>query len=87
MAPTELEYAEQRMQQRWYDLVMAEQRGAGTAVLERLYRAYLLAVDSIGPHILDQVAGLYPEQFPGEKETVEGLEKDISDTLVDIKMS
>jgi hypothetical protein len=45
MAPTELECAEQRMQQRWYDLVMAEQKGAAVAVLERMYNAYMLAVE------------------------------------------
>lgn len=45
MAATQLERAEQRMQQRWYDLVMAEQNGAIVPVLERLYTFYILAVE------------------------------------------
>ncbi|MBO0780218.1 MAG: hypothetical protein J2P37_15445 [Ktedonobacteraceae bacterium] len=45
MSSTQLEYAEQRMQQKWYDLAMAEQQGASTQVLERLYNAYMLAVE------------------------------------------
>ncbi len=45
MPVTPLENAEQRMQQRWYDLVMAEQQGASTQVLERMYNAYIKAVD------------------------------------------
>jgi hypothetical protein len=39
------QYAEERMQQRWYDLAMAEQQGASRQVLERLYSAYMLAVE------------------------------------------
>jgi hypothetical protein len=42
---TELEYAEQRMQQKWYELVMAEQQGASQQQLERLYNSYMLAVE------------------------------------------
>ncbi len=45
MPLTSLEHAEQRMQQRWYDLVMAEQQGASTQVLEHMYSAYIKAVD------------------------------------------
>ena len=45
MASKELEYAERRMQQKWYDLVTAEQQGAAAQVLERLYTAYMLAVE------------------------------------------
>ncbi len=45
MTPTELEYAEKRMQQKWYDLAMAEQKGAAVSVLERMYNAYTLAVE------------------------------------------
>jgi hypothetical protein len=45
MTPTELEYAEKRMQQKWYDLAMAEQKGATISVLERMYNAYMLAVE------------------------------------------
>jgi hypothetical protein len=42
---TELEHAEKRMGQKWYDLVMAEQQGASQQVLERMYNAYVLAVE------------------------------------------
>jgi DNA-binding transcriptional regulator YbjK len=40
-----LEYAEKRMKQRWYDLVMAEQRGATEQVLEDLYSSYMQALE------------------------------------------
>lgn len=45
MTSQELEYSEKRMQQKWYDLVMAEQQGASVQVLERLYSAYMLSVE------------------------------------------
>ena len=45
MVSTELEYAEKRMRQKWYDLVMAEQKGAAVPVLERMHNAYMLAVE------------------------------------------
>ena len=45
MTPTELEHAEKRMQQKWYDLAMAEQKGVAVQVLERMYNAYMLAVE------------------------------------------
>jgi hypothetical protein len=45
MISTELEYAEKRMRQKWYDLVMTEQKGASMPVLERMYNAYMLAVE------------------------------------------
>ena len=45
MSRAQLEHAEERMQQKWYDLVMAEQRGTPTQALERLYNAYMLAVE------------------------------------------
>ena len=45
MTPTELERAEKRMQQKWYDLAMAEQKGVAVQVLERMYNAYMLAVE------------------------------------------
>lgn len=45
MTPTELEHAEKRMQQKWYDLAMAEQKGAEVQALERMYNAYMLAVE------------------------------------------
>ena len=45
MVSTPLEYAERRMQQKWHDLVMMEQRGASVPVLERMYNAYILSVE------------------------------------------
>jgi len=42
---TELNRAEQRMQRRWFDLAMAEQRGQPMPVLERMYDTYLRALD------------------------------------------
>lgn len=51
MASKELEYAEKRMQQKWYDLVTAEQHGAAVQVLERLYTAYMLAVEEYNRYV------------------------------------
>ena len=45
MAFAELENAEQRMQQQWYDLVVAEQEGEPLEVLEQLYDSYILLVE------------------------------------------
>jgi phage-related baseplate assembly protein len=45
MTPAQLQYAEQRMQQKWYELVMAEQQGAAIPALERMYNAYVLAME------------------------------------------
>lgn len=40
-----LEYAEKRMKQQWYELVMAEQRGASEQVLEDMYASYMQALE------------------------------------------
>ncbi len=45
MTATELAAAEKRLQQKWYDLIAAEQNGAEVPVLERLHNAYMLAVE------------------------------------------
>lgn len=45
MSRTQLERAEERMEQKWYDFVMADQQGAPTPNLERLYTSYMLAVE------------------------------------------
>lgn len=42
---TELERVERRMERRWYDLAMAEQRRQPPHVLDRMYNAYLQALD------------------------------------------
>jgi len=41
----QLSRAEQRMQRRWFDLAMAEQRGQPMPILERMYDTYLRALD------------------------------------------
>ena len=41
----DLNRAEQRMQRRWFDLAMAEQRGQPMPVLEQMYETYLRALD------------------------------------------
>jgi hypothetical protein len=56
---TKLEYAEQRMQQKWYALAMAEQQGAAVPVLERLYSAYVLAMEEYNRCRVEQE----PEEF------------------------
>lgn len=45
MTLTELQHAEQRMQQQWHDLVMAEQQGEPLEVLEQMYDTYILLVE------------------------------------------
>jgi hypothetical protein len=42
----ELQRLERRLEQRWRDLTMAEQRGQSTSVLERMYTAYLRDLDA-----------------------------------------
>jgi hypothetical protein len=45
MTLAQLEHAQKRMQQKWYELAMAEQRGVAVAVLERMYNVYVLAME------------------------------------------
>jgi hypothetical protein len=45
MTLAQLEHTQKRMQQKWYELAMAEQRGVAVAVLERMYNAYVLAME------------------------------------------
>lgn len=45
MTLAQLEHAQKRMQQKWYELAMAEQRGVAVAILERMYNAYVLAME------------------------------------------
>jgi hypothetical protein len=44
---TELERLERRLEGRWYDLTLAERRGQPLPVLERMYNAYLRALDEL----------------------------------------
>ncbi len=43
---SELERLERRMERKWFDLAMAEQRNQPVHVLERMYDAYLAALDA-----------------------------------------
>jgi len=45
-AASELERLERRLEQRWRDLALAEQRGRPASVLERMYAAYLRDLDA-----------------------------------------
>lgn len=45
MTLAQLEYAEQRMQQQWHDLVMAEQAGKPLEILEQMYDSYILLAE------------------------------------------
>ena len=44
-AMTELERLERRMERRWFDLAMAEQRNQPPHVLDRMFDVYLKALD------------------------------------------
>jgi len=46
MTFAQVEYAAQRMQQQWHDLVMAEQVGEPREVLERMYDLYILMAEA-----------------------------------------
>lgn len=45
MTPSDLTSIEQRMQQKWHDLVIAEQQGVSVQTLEHMYNAYIVAVE------------------------------------------
>ena len=45
MTLQELECAEKRMQQQWYDLITAEQRDEPLSVLEQMYDTYILLAE------------------------------------------
>jgi hypothetical protein len=67
MISQDLQHAEQRMQQKWHDFVMAEQRGAATSVLERLYSAYMLAVEEFNRCTSAQEHEAQPQTKPARK--------------------
>jgi len=46
MTFAQVEYAEQRMQQQWHNLVMAEQAGEPQGVLEQMYDLYILMAEA-----------------------------------------
>ncbi len=45
MTQSELEQAQQAMQQQWYDLIAAEQQGSSLDVLEHMYDTYILLAE------------------------------------------
>ena len=63
---TQLNYAEKRMQQKWYELVMAEQQGAAVSVLERMYSAYVLAMEEYNRCVAEQEPQA-PVTLPGPR--------------------
>ena len=71
MTETEREYAEQRMQQKWYELVMAEQQGASQQQLERLYNSYMLAVEDYNQRADVQQTLLRSHIAPREEKTAD----------------
>ena len=46
MTLAQVEYAEQRMQKQWHDLVMAEQAGEPQETLEQMYETYILMAEA-----------------------------------------
>ncbi|GCE48191.1 hypothetical protein EI42_04189 [Thermosporothrix hazakensis] len=65
MTSEEVECAEKRMKQRWYDLVTAEQQGASLQTLDRMFNAYMLAVEEYNHcaerYLVEQAAAQHPE--------------------------
>jgi len=45
MTLAQVEYAEQRMQQQWHDLILAEQAGRPPEILEQMYTVYILLAE------------------------------------------
>lgn len=46
MTFAQVEYAEQRMQQQWHNLILAEQAGEAREVLEQMYDLYILMAEA-----------------------------------------
>ncbi|GAC1365247.1 MAG: hypothetical protein PVS3B1_20380 [Ktedonobacteraceae bacterium] len=61
MTLAELECAERCMQQKWYELVRAEQQGASRRALERLYSLYMLAVEEY-----NRCSMVYEQELDGQ---------------------
>jgi hypothetical protein len=55
--------ADARLQQQWHDLVMAEQAGKPTEVLEQMYETYLLLAEEF-----NQWQQIEADELPGERE-------------------
>ncbi|GER88199.1 hypothetical protein KDW_23610 [Dictyobacter vulcani] len=65
MIPAELEHAHQAMEQRWYELVQAEQQGASVQDLERRYERYLRAVEDYNRRSMGYQSKQQKRRFPG----------------------
>lgn len=65
MIPAELEHAHQVMEQRWYELVQAEQQGASVQDLERRYERYLRAVEDYNRRSMGCQSKQHKRRFPG----------------------
>lgn len=74
---TELEYAKARMQQKWHDLVMAEQQGATEQVLERMFNSYMVSVEEYNRY-QEQLALNVPLVVKSEPITKSGHSKKAS---------
>ena len=62
MSLLKLEFAEKRMKQRWYELVMAEQHGATEQVLEDMYASYMQALEEY-----NRCSELYQRESQGKR--------------------
>jgi len=51
MTIAQVEIAEQRMQQQWHDLVMAEQASQPLEVLEQMYDSYILLAEEFNASV------------------------------------
>jgi hypothetical protein len=67
MISKEVEYAKRRMQQKWYEFVMEEQRGGEIPVLERMYSAYMLAVEEFNRYSAVQQSEQQTQPKPTKK--------------------
>lgn len=53
MTLAQIEYAKQRMQQQWWNLVQAEQEGQSLDVLEQMYDTYILMAEAFNVYLED----------------------------------
>lgn len=51
MTGAQITLAEQRMQQQWHDLVMAEQAGKPLEILEQMYDRYILYAEAYNANL------------------------------------
>lgn len=56
-------------QQRWYELVMAEQRGASIPELQRMYHSYIRSLEEYNRCALEVQSDLHAIPLPHDKLT------------------